>query len=494
MDPYTQIRLQQAHAHRRTQIDEAAAYRFAWPTDKRVEMRKFTVRVVLAALIVLGAPATVTRAGPTTALEGSADLSGQAVIEWNERAARVALACGLAPTDNPLHESRMYAIMHLAIHDSLNAISRRANPYVYSARVRNASPAAAIASAARTTLLSAVSTLPEPFSACAPTEAAAIEADYAADLAAVPDGRAKARGIRLGRRAARAIVAQRTGDGSETLLFDTAYPQGDEPGEYQFTSTDLPFAFAPGWGSVTPFALRSGAQFRSDNPYRLASDAYVRDFNEVKSFGGDGITTPSDRSADQTEEARFWVESSPLMWNRLARSLAHDRGLDAWKAARLFGLLDIALTDGYIGTFNQKYDQNFWRPVTAIRQAASDGNPRTSPDVTWTPLVTTPPIPEHDSGHSVEGGAAAAVLRMFFGSDQARFELCSFTLPAGQTCTDPSPTMRSFNRFSSAAAENAASRVLVGFHFRHATTSGTRHGTRIGRYVVKTFLKPREQS
>ena len=446
--------------------------------------------LVAASAALLGGQALA--AGDATA-QGSARVSGQAVIDWNERAAGVALTCGLAPANNPLHESRMYAMMHIAINDSLNAISHRAQPYVYSASVPSASPVAAIASAARTTLLSAVNHLPAPFNACASTASAAIEADYATAVAAVPDSMPKDRGIRLGGQAAEAILTQRASDGSDTLLFDTAYPQGTAPGEYRFTSADLPFAFAPGWGDVTPFALTSGAQFRSDDPYPLTSDAYTRDFNEVKALGGDGITTPSSRTADQTEEARFWVESSPLLWNRLARSLADDRHLDAWQAARLFGLLDIALADGYIGTFNQKYDQNFWRPITAIHEAATDGNPLTSPDATWTPLVTTPPIPDHDSGHSVEGGAAAAVLRGFFGSDRAHFELCSYTLPAGQTCTDPSPTMRSFDRFSAAAAENADSRVLVGFHFRHATTSGTTHGTKIGDYVVNTYLTPRHK-
>ena len=448
--------------------------------------------IVAAVTMLVSAPALAASAydGAGHGADHSLRVSGQAVVEWNARAAEAALACGLAPTNNPLHESRMYAMMHLAIHDSLNAISRRVEPYAYSAQAKGAAPLAAIAAAARGTLVAAVGTLPEPFSACAAIEVPAIEADYVAALAAVPDGDAKDRGVALGNAAAQAIVALRTGDGSDTLLFDTAYPQGDEPGEYRFTSAEFPFAFAPGWGDVTPFALTSGAQFRSDDPYPLTSRAYSRDFNEVKALGGNGTTTPSGRTADQTEEARFWVESSPLLWNRLARSLAEQRRLDAWQAARLFGLLDIALTDGYIGTFNQKYDQNFWRPVTAIRAAGTDGNPLTSPDATWTPLVTTPPIPDHDSGHSVEGGAAAAVLRGFFGSDRAHFELCSFTLLPGETCTDPSPTMRSFDSFSQAAAENADSRVLVGFHFRHATTSGTTHGLKIGQYVVRNFLEP----
>jgi hypothetical protein len=459
--------------------------------DRRTRLTR-RLAIVAAVSTLISAPALAASAhdGDGHGAGHHQRLSGQAVIDWNARAAQTALSCALAPTNNPLHESRMYAMMHVAIHDSLNAITRLAEPYAYSARAKGAAPAAAIAAAARGTLVAAVSTLPEPFAACIPTQLPAIDAYYAAALAAVPNGKAKDRGVAVGTAAARAVVAMRTGDGSDTLLFDTAYPQGDEPGEYRFTSTDFPFAFAPGWGDVTPFALKSATQFRSDEPYPLKSRAYARDFNEVKALGGDGTTTPSARTPDQTEEARFWVESSPLLWNRLARSLAGQRHLDAWQTARLFGLLDIALTDGYIGTFNQKYDQNFWRPITAIREAGTDGNRRTSPDPTWTPLVTTPPIPEPDSGHSVEAGAAAAVLRGFFGSDRAHFELCSFTLLPGETCTDPSPTLRSFHSFSQAAAENADSRVLVGFHFRHATTSGTEHGRKIGRYVVRNFLEP----
>ena len=130
------------------------------------------------------------------------------------------------------------------------------------------------------------------------------------------------------------------------------------------------------------------------------------------------MTTPSARTDDQTEIARFWYESSPLQWNRITRTVATAEGLDLWESARLLGLLNLALTDGYIGGFETKYHYRFWRPVTAIRLADIDGNPATTPDPTWTPLLETPAVPDYDSGHSVEGGAAAEVLKRFFGTDR----------------------------------------------------------------------------
>ena len=153
----------------------------------------------------------------------------------------------------------------------------------------------------------------------------------------------------------------------------------------------------------------------------MTSKKYATDYEEVKRLGGDGVNTPSARTADETEIALFWLESSPLQWNRIARTVSNDAGLDAWENARLFGLLNLALADGYISSFETKNHYNFWRPVTAIREGDNDGNRRTDGDTTWTPLVTTPPIPDHDSAHSVEGGAAAQVLMRFFGTDRHRF-------------------------------------------------------------------------
>ncbi len=218
-------------------------------------------------------------------------------------------------------------------------------------------------------------------------------------------------------------------------MLDFGYPQGTDPGEYRFTP-GFTFAFAPGWADVTPFVLKDSSQFRPGPPYAVTSKKYTADFNEVKALGGDGVTTPSARTAEQTEIALFWVESSPLQWNRIARTVSGSEGLDMWENARLFGLLNMALADGYIGSFETKYHYNYWRPVTAIQTADTDGNPSTSADPTWTPLVPTPPIPDYDSAHSVEGGAAAGVLKRFFGTDDIGFTTCSLTLPAGSTCTD----------------------------------------------------------
>jgi hypothetical protein len=161
-----------------------------------------------------------------------------------------------------------------------------------------------------------------------------------------------------------------------------------------------------------------------------------------------------------------------------------------WENARLFGLLNLAMADGYIGSFETKYLYNFWRPVTAIRNADTDGNPNTNVDADWTPLVQTPPIPDYDSAHSVEGGAAAQVLRRFFGTDEIDFETCSLTLPAGSTCDDVSSVTRSYSSFSEAADENAFSRVLVGFHFRKACAVGVQHGREIGDRAFRLFLRP----
>ena len=258
-------------------------------------------------------------------LLSAGDAAADAVTDWNARAGKAAIAACIAPAEDPLHESRMYAMMHVAIHDALNAIDRRSRPYAYDARADSSVSAnAAVAAAARDVLVATIGQLPFP-APCVAAGIASAETDYAAALALIPNGTSKTQGIELGQAAAAAIIALRSNDGSDTPLQDFAYPQGVNPGEYRFT-TCCNFAFAPGWGGVTPFVLNHGSQFRASPPYKTSSKKYADDFNEVKAIGGDDIVTASPRTSEQTEIGLFWIESSPLAWNRLARSVSASQG------------------------------------------------------------------------------------------------------------------------------------------------------------------------
>ncbi len=382
---------------------------------------------------------------------------------------------------------------HVAIHDALIAIDRRSRPYAYHARARRgASPDAAVAAAARDVLVPVLGELTPSLvpQTCVDTAVAGVEADYAAALSAIPNGRAKTRGIAIGQAAAAAILSLRSTDGAQDVLVgDPAYPQGTLPGVYRFTP-GTPFAFAPRLGELTPFVLRDSSQFLPGPPHAVTDRRYTADFNEVKRLGGDDVTTPSARTSDETEIAHFWVESSPLQWNRIARTVARHTRLDPWEQARLFGLLNMALSDGYVGSFKAKYKYNYWRPVTAIRAAATDGNPDTEADPGWSPLVETPAIPDYDSGHSVEGGTAAEVLRRYFGTDRVGFSTCSTTLPDLESnCDMDAAVSRHYRSFSQAEKENGRSRILVGFHFREAVEVGIAHGRRIADRAVNRFME-----
>jgi hypothetical protein len=417
--------------------------------------------------------------------------SSNAVIGWDEVAGRAAVAGCQAPFFNPFHESRSYTMAALAAHDALNAIDRRSSSYAAHFRApRFASPDAAVAAAEHDALVAGFRAATGPFADCAPAGIAIIEDYYARAVAAIADGPAKSAGLDAGRRAAAAIVAKRAHDGSDVSLFDYDYPQGTAPGEYRFTPT-FDFAYARHWGEVTPFALRDADQFQADPPLSLTSPRYARDLNEVKDYGGDGVTTPTKRNAWQTEVAHFWWESSPLMWNAIGRTVAANKHLDLWEQARLFAVLNMALADGYIAVMNDKYLYKFWRPVTAIREADTDGNAATTADPTWTPLEVTPGIPDHPSGHSIEGGAAAGALIGFFGTDHVRFSACSVTVTTGDgNCGSANPILHRFSSFTQAAEENAESRIWIGFHFRYATSQGTDEGLKIGSWAASHVLQP----
>jgi hypothetical protein len=386
-----------------------------------------------------------------------------AVIDWNV----IAMNAASAAAKNPVEQSRIFAMAHAAMHDALNGIERRNKPYALNRRTEgNASPDAAVAAAAHDVLIAQL-----------PTQQTSLDAAYAAALARIPDGPAKAKGIVVGQAAAAAILAMRWGDGSAAAM---PYTPGTGPGTWQPTPPALAPAILPGWGKVTPFALKSGAQFRPDPPrfFKLTGRRYAREYNEVKAIGELNSAT---RTADQSVIAMFWYEGSPTGWNRIARVVAAQRGLDLWENARLFGLVNFAMADGFIAGFDAKYVYNFWRPITAIRAGDTDNNRRTVADPGWTSFLVTPPSPDYPSTHSILGAAAAEVLARFFCEDRIRFTVPSGPPFAGFT--------RSYGSFSEAAQENADSRVYAGIHYRSATTDGLKMGRKIGRYVFLHSLK-----
>jgi hypothetical protein len=447
----------------------------------RIQSRNLLVAALVAAVYA-----------PQMHAASAAPAGGDAVTLWNANAGVAATKACIAPVDNPFHESRIYAMMHIAIHDALNAIDRRFRPYTFDRQAEpGASPDAAVAAAAHDVLVPLLSQLPRELvsQACVEAGVASVEAAYNAALAAVPNAPAKAQGIAVGQASAASILALRTTDGAVGPFLNSNCPQNTPPSKYRCTPGFPVIAFEA-WEKVTSFVLQDSAQFRPGPPYAVVERTYTTDFNEVKSLGGDGLATPSARTAEQTEIALFWYESSPLKWSRIARAVSNNKGLNLWENARLFGLLNMALADGYIAMAASKNHYNYWRPVTAIQTGDTDGNSDTTGDPAWTPLRPTPPDQDYPSGHSIEGGAGAEVLKQFFGTDQISFQDCGVTLPAGSTCSDPSPVLRSYTSFSQAATENAYSRILIGFHFRKAVEEGTAYGRKIGERATALYLRP----
>jgi hypothetical protein len=368
--------------------------------------------------------------------------------------------------------ARNLAVVQLAIYTAVNSIDPRFQSY-QGIRIQarpGASISAAVAGAAD-----------EVLTALYPTQAGSFDAALAETLATVPSGAARVRGEEVGRRAADAILALRTHDGSGEFV---DAPPATQPGMWSPT----PPAYSPPVGLnfafVTPFAMTSPSQFRPGPPPALDSPEYVAAYNEVKSVGGTNSTT---RTADQTTFARFWSDlpgvtfTPPGHWNQVAQDAAMSRHLTLPAEARLFALLDIALADAGISCWETKNYYDFWRPVTAIRDGNGGASPLTTADPTWTPLWATPAFSSYTSGHATFSAAAAAVLDSVFGAS------FSFT-----DTGDPTEhlTPRHFTGFDQAAAEAAASRMYGGIHFGFDNETGLAVGAKVGDYVLLHELLP----
>lgn len=383
------------------------------------------------------------------------------VSDWN------VIALNAAPAGQGYPNARMLAMMHAAIFEAVNSIERKYVPYVPEARVlAGASRDAAASSAAHAVLV-----------ALLPGQRAAFDADLEASLASVEDSRSKADGIAIGQRAASRILALKANDGhSRKVPFTLAAP-GD--GVWQLTP-HFPQPLLTQWRLMTPLVLRSAAQFDPGGPTSLASEQWVKDYNEVKSLGG---RTSKTRSADQTAAAIFWTIQTQVPWYAAARAAIAAHGLGVVDSARLFALMGMALHDAQITVVEQKYRYNFWRPYTAIRNRRGPGNPALESDSSWEPLINTPGMPEYPSSHCMLSGAAAEVLRSVLGSDEVDVSVMSPPL-IGVT--------RSWSSFTQMNREVENARVWGGIHYRTSDEHGTQIGRRIGEWAVKNYLRPIE--
>ena len=414
-----------------------------------------------------------------TTLHGFAE--NDMVMYWNEKASIVLNSPGSPPS-----KSRYFAIIEIAVHDALNSIKPKFETYALkNSREKKANPDAAVASAAYWTIKGMNVQGSQP-----------VDDWYTESLATIPDGENKELGIALGKKSADAIIANRATDNFSIANQQLPFADGVAPGEYRST---LPFSndgmlkikALREWGTVmAPFVTESNSQFRPAAPYAVNSPEYLADYNEVKAKGA---RVGHNRTADEDEDGRFWVEISAFGWNRFARNIIASKKMDAWRTARLFALMHTAMVDGVSGCFEAKYHYFYWRPETAIRLGENDGNANTLGDATWLPSyvespntsnpamnVNTPPIPDYPSAHATFGGAASEILRLFFGTDKISIDQTSPTTPG---------ITRHYSTLSQAAKENSLSRIYVGFHFRNAVVKGQTMGQDIANYVFTHSFK-----
>jgi hypothetical protein len=427
----------------------------------------------LVCTVALTVPGASGSAGGTQALAPTT--ADSAVLNaWNLIAQSQTIA--LRPTAHG--QTRGIAMVQGAVYDAVNAIDRGHQPYLLDVEELDIDPGAsygaAIATAAHDVLVALV----------APAQVTVLDDAYAATLGQIPDGPGEDGGVAAGAAAAEAMLQARTGDG---FLAAFQFDIGSDAGDWRpVTSTALdPDAWV---GNLEPFAIEDPSQFRSAGPNALTSDTYTKEFKEVKRVGS---LTSSTRTPDQTTAAIFWQAAPTALWNRMSRELSAVHGLDAVDEARLLAKVNLAAADGAIACWNDKYHWNFWRPMAAIREAGTDGNPDTVADLDWkplfdpstatTPALGTPPFPDHPSGHGCVSGAVLHTARTFFGTDRVSFDIHSGRFP-GQP--------RHFDRFSDALQEIVDARVWGGIHFRTADVQGAVIGKKVARWLDHHYFGP----
>ena len=413
----------------------------------------------------------------------------------------------------PGRASRAMAIVHLAVFEVVNAVEGGYKSYVGLGPSKlGTSLDAAVAQAAHDTL-----------TALFPSQAERFDAVLTEDLGDIRDGRTKNNGMALGKRAAAAILAARANDGSQRPepRVDIEFLTSNDPGKWrQDPISQIPLALGAFWGDVKPFVLDRSNQFRAPQPPRLDSPEYAAAYREVQQLGGDGLVTPTTRTAEQTQIGIFWAYDGtpslcapPRLYNQITMRIAHQMGTDTdvLELARLLALVNVAMADAGFAIWESKFYYQYWRPVTAIRESdegtgptgLGDGNPATTGDPTYSPLGApasnligpnfTPPFPAYPSGHAGFGGALFEILRKYYRTDRIQFTFISDEfngVTKGNNGTVRPVVERSFSSLSEAEEENGQSRIYLGIHWAFDKSEGIAQGRRVADYVFTHFLLP----
>jgi len=384
------------------------------------------------------------------------------ITDWDEKALLVVTPMASLGNTSPYMAQRMMAMVHTAMFDAVNSIERRYRPYLVQLPADPATSKEAAATAAAATVLATIN----------PKTAAEMKAVVTVYLASIPDGAAKSDGLKLGEAVAARILAARANDGADA---PDAYRPRTSPGVYVPTTITI----SSMWPDMKPFVLVKPSQFRPAPPVLLESKEWATDYNEIKDYGGQDSTK---RTALQTEIARFWLVGPPVAYHPFVRQLVIAKQMDVSDSARFMALVSVGLTDAIIAVLDAKYQYNFWRPITAIRNGDIDGNPATDREATWQPIATTPMHPEYPCAHCIQSGSVAGVVKAALGSmDIPEIAMTSPTAPG---VTHRWTSMTAFTE------EIANARVWAGFHYRFSTRVGTEMGVQIGEYVVKNVMQP----
>jgi PAP2 superfamily protein len=395
---------------------------------------------------------------PVIMLSGVAPAAADVITDWNEKAVAFVTARGMLPPP----AERTVASMHAAMFDAVNSIERRYRPYVVQLpAAKDASPEAAAATAAARVLAALHPNAADGFNA--------MLKDY---LAALPAGAAKDDGIKLGEAVAAEIVARRAHDGADA---PDAYRPSTRPGVYVAT----PITASSMWPKVTPFAMTSPTQFRPEPPIALAGARWAADYNEIKALGGKAST---ERTARQTEDARFWLITGPQSYYPIARQLVAAKKMTVGESARFMALVAVAAADAYIAVFDAKYHYQFWRPITAIRNGDIDDNAATEREAAWQPIDNTPMHPEYPCAHCITSAAVATVAETVLGgADVPEVTMTSSSAPG---VTHRWTNLRAYTD------EVSLARIYAGFHYRFSIEVGQDMGRKIAGFVVQSVMQP----